>query len=318
MTGRVPAISVLLFFQRHIVSGKDTKIFYQRELKQLYGGPMNGDEKGTSELVDETLIIALGIVLALVIAVMVFGVLIPTEKTAYLIPRFGVGNLSGQTIITIFNRGGDPVYFNSSPLAKYQAELYVDTQSGSYKAANAPTLTLFKPGDTIYAYYTGTGFVLTETPAGVTFISLPAGKITVRLVDATSGVLIAKEELLIGAGTPAPTPATTMATTSTTTTTTTPGTTTTATTTTTTTTAPPVPLAANFNWFQAGSSTVVHFTDTSVGSPASWSWSFGAGTSTHRNPNYNFGTPGSYSVTLTVTRSADGATSSITKTVTVV
>ena len=177
---------------------------------------MKGNEEGASELIDETLIIAMGLVLAVVTLMLISGVIPLTEKTAYLVPQFGVGNLSGHTVITIFNRGGEPVYFNGSPQAKYKAELYVNTQSGSYKAVPSPALTVFKPGDTIYAYYTGSGFILTNTLSGATFSSLPGGKIVVSFVDATSGVLIAKGELVLAAATISPTATATSTTTTTT------------------------------------------------------------------------------------------------------
>jgi hypothetical protein len=83
-------------------------------------------------------------------------------------------------VITVFNRGSEPVYFNGSPQGKYRAELYVDTQSGSFRAIPDPALTVFKPGDTIYAYYTGSGFILTDTLSGARFHSLPEGKIVER------------------------------------------------------------------------------------------------------------------------------------------
>lgn len=178
---------------------------------------MKGNEEGASELIDETLIIAMGLVLAVVTLMLVSGVIPLTEKTAYLVPQFGVGNVSGHTVITIFDRGGEPVYFNGSPQAKYKAELYVNTPSGSYKAVPAPTLTVFKPGDMIYAYYTGSGFILTNTLSGATFPSLPGGKIVVTFVDATSGVLIAKGDLVLAAATTPPTATVTSATTTTTT-----------------------------------------------------------------------------------------------------
>jgi len=46
----------------------------------------------------------------------------------------------------------------------------------------------------------------------------------------------------------------------------------------------------------------VQFTDESINSPASWSWNFGNGdTSEEQNPQYTYNTPGTYTVTLTVT-----------------
>jgi PKD repeat protein len=48
----------------------------------------------------------------------------------------------------------------------------------------------------------------------------------------------------------------------------------------------------------------VHFTDLSVGNPATWSWDFGDGsTATEQNPTHVYKAEGSYDVTLTVTNS---------------
>ncbi|HJP90030.1 MAG TPA: PKD domain-containing protein [Candidatus Limnocylindrales bacterium] len=60
-------------------------------------------------------------------------------------------------------------------------------------------------------------------------------------------------------------------------------------------------------------SAAVSFTDTSSGSPTTWAWTFGdGGTSTSQNPAHAYNTPGTYSVSLTVT--GPGGTNSITKT----
>jgi FlaG/FlaF family flagellin (archaellin) len=193
----------------------------------MYGDRMEGNEDGASELLDETLIIAMGLVLAVVVGMMVFGLLPMVEKSAYMIPKFGVGSLSGTTFITMDHRSGDPVDFSAQPESKHSAVLYVDTQGGSFTAVPVTGLSLFNPGDTLYVYYTGSGFVLTNTLAGASFVSLPAGTITVRLVDATSGTVIARDELILAQST---SPTATATATGTTTTTTTP--TTTATTTT--------------------------------------------------------------------------------------
>ena len=60
-------------------------------------------------------------------------------------------------------------------------------------------------------------------------------------------------------------------------------------------------------------SAAVSFSDTSTGSPTSWSWTFGdGGASTSQNAAHAYNTPGTYSVSLTVT--GPGGTNSITKT----
>jgi PKD repeat protein len=259
------------------------------------------DDARLNEVANEILIVVLVVLLAVIIAVFLFGVFTPVDKTAYFIPRFGIGNSSGQMVITIFNRGGGPVYFNGSPQAKYKAEVYVDTQSGSFKAVPVPALTVFKPGDMIYAYYNGSGFILTNTLTGVTFQSLPEGKIVVTFVDATSRLTIAQEILVLAVTTPARTaPAVT---TPTTVSPTIPA---------------PKPLAANFDWSGFSASGKIKFSDLSTGRPGSWQWNFGDGAqSTSQNPEHRFVTGASYDVTLSITRTSDGETSSITKRITV-
>ncbi len=59
----------------------------------------------------------------------------------------------------------------------------------------------------------------------------------------------------------------------------------------------------------------VQFTDASTGSPTTWSWAFGdGGTSTARSPSHIYRTPGTYTVSLTVSGAAgsDAATSKVT------
>jgi hypothetical protein len=287
---------------------------------------LKGNDSGASEVVDATLIVVLGLALAGIVAAFIFGVFVPVEKTAYLVPQFGIVNVSDHSVIFVFDRGGDPVYLNTTPPGNYQGALYVDTQYGSFRAVPSSSLTVLKPGDTVYAFYTGSGFILTDTIAGATLGSLPAGPITVRFVDVTSGVVIAREDLVKGTTAPTATVPTTTTLTTTitatptatsTATTTTTVTTTTTMTTTTTATPTPLPLAANFNWVESGSSGNVRFTDTSTGAPTSWSWNFGDGaTSTAQNPTHRFTKGAFYDVVITVRRSTDGASSTTTKRVT--
>lgn len=166
---------------------------------------MKGREDGVSEVVDETLIIVVVVVLAAVIGIMVFGVLPSIHKTAYIVPQYGIKDVSGKSVITLFDRGGDPVYFNVTPLANYKATIFVDTSAGTFAATPAPGLNALNPGDLVYIYYTGSRFILTNNLAGISITTLPAGQVTVRMVDATSGTLISQEIVVKGAVTTTPT-----------------------------------------------------------------------------------------------------------------
>ncbi|MDD1654038.1 MAG: PKD domain-containing protein [Methanomicrobiales archaeon] len=62
----------------------------------------------------------------------------------------------------------------------------------------------------------------------------------------------------------------------------------------------------------------VTFTDQSTNTPTSWSWNFGdGGTSTSQNPAHSYATPGTYSVSLTVTNAGGGDTITLADYVTV-
>jgi len=62
----------------------------------------------------------------------------------------------------------------------------------------------------------------------------------------------------------------------------------------------------------------VQFTDQSTNTPTSWSWDFGDGnTSTSQNPSHTYNTPGTYTVSLTVSNSAGSDTETKTNYITV-
>jgi len=79
-------------------------------------------------------------------------------------------------------------------------------------------------------------------------------------------------------------------------------------------------IPASFSYTQASSpANTINFTDTSTGSPTGWQWDFnndGTVDSTAQNPSYTFAAPGTYTVTLTVTKGALTGSTSNTVTVT--
>jgi hypothetical protein len=163
---------------------------------------MKSRDDGVSEVLDETLIIALGIVCAVITMMLIFGVLPTIQKTAYVVPQYGIKNVSGGSAIYLFSRGGDAVYFNATPPGGYKTTLYVDTSAGTFTAVPNAGLNVFKPGDLVYLYYTGSGFIITSNLTGTSVTALPPGQLIVRMVDASSGVLISQEIVVKGNTTP--------------------------------------------------------------------------------------------------------------------
>lgn len=77
--------------------------------------------------------------------------------------------------------------------------------------------------------------------------------------------------------------------------------------------AEPGSMSANFmaNINTGAAPLTVHFTDTSEGSPTGWQWDFGDGSfSKLQNPVYTYNTPGTYTVTLSVTNGVESVSSS--------
>lgn len=155
-------------------------------------------EDAVSELIDETLVLALVVICAGIVGIMLLGMAMPAEKTAYMVPQFGTISAGGKTVVTIFDRGGDPLYFNGSAAASYKAAIFVDTSAGSFPAIPGPGLTVFKPGDTIYLWYTGSGVIAAKSLPPSAIASFPAGGVAVRIVDVDSHILIAGETVVPG------------------------------------------------------------------------------------------------------------------------
>lgn len=219
------------------------------------------NEKGITELIDGVLLIALVVIMAGIIMVLAMDLLIQVEKTAYSAPQFGTQSVDGKTILTVFKRGGDPLSFDPEKPAKYRAVAYVDTTAGSFLAEPEPDITIYNPGDTLYLWYTGSGFMMAKTrPDAGAVVALPEGRVAVRFVDRTSGTLIVGATVIGGpaaTGTPVvTTPTATGTPTPTATATTTVTTTVTTATPTATATTPPASYTVTVSWSPSGIGTI--------------------------------------------------------------
>ncbi|MFA7695009.1 MAG: hypothetical protein WCX63_05700 [Methanoregula sp.] len=160
---------------------------------------MKRDNSGISEISDELLLVGLLIGLTIVILASSMGLFGFLHKSAYVVPDFSFTNVSGHSVVAVFHRAGDPVYFTNTSAGSYRAGFYIDTLSGTYPAVPVSTFQQLSPGDTVYIYYTGSGFSATKNLTGSGFSFLPAGILNVRLIDETNHVLIAQMNKTAGA-----------------------------------------------------------------------------------------------------------------------
>lgn len=151
---------------------------------------MRSRDDAVSEVVAELLIIFLVLSLGAVVAVMLFGVMPNIPKNAYLVTECSYPAMPGYSAIALHHRAGDALNFSDTHLASFPAEIRLDTPSGSSWAVPDPSAALFRAGDTIFIYDTGTGFRMTKDPTGISAVSFPAENSRVSLIDTTANVLI--------------------------------------------------------------------------------------------------------------------------------
>jgi len=151
---------------------------------------MRSREDAFSELTDEILILAIVLILGAIIFVIVFGVVPQIAKGAYISADVSVKQMPAYSSIAIKHRGGDILHFSGITETSYPATIYVDTQNGSYQAVPSPAVGEFRPGNTVYLYYTGAGYGITQNLNGVAALPQPSEDLRVRIVDPVSGLMI--------------------------------------------------------------------------------------------------------------------------------
>lgn len=151
---------------------------------------MRSRDDAVSEVAAEILIIALVLILGAVVAAMLFGIMPYIPKTAYLVTECSYPVMPGYTAIAVHHRAGDSLNFSDTNLASFPAEIRVDTSAGSSRSVPDPSAALFRAGDTIFIYNTGTGFRMTKDLTGISAVPLPAGDTKVTLIDTTANIMI--------------------------------------------------------------------------------------------------------------------------------
>jgi len=172
-------------------------------------------DSAVNEVIASILIVALVIALAVIIGGIVFGLIVIQPKSAYIPPEVKVVSYTNGTpqAISLYSRGGDMAVLDSKGGANYALGIYVDTPTLSYTAVPDAGVRTFNPGQTLYLYYSTSGYRITDDLTGKQVLPLPGGSMTLRIVDENAKLLVYNQGMTIsGGGTVSPTPTCTMGT----------------------------------------------------------------------------------------------------------
>lgn len=156
---------------------------------------MRDPDQALSGILEESLLILFVIAMAVILGFLVFGLVVPLHRTAYVMPEFRMIGSSGNLSIAVLHGAGDEVYLSNITPVTHRVAFLVDTPSGSFTAVPDASAAAFGPGDTLYLYYTGTGFAATKDPASAAGHAFPFSRVTVRLIDPVADILIFKTDL---------------------------------------------------------------------------------------------------------------------------
>ena len=170
---------------------------------------MRSRDDAVSEVAAELFIIVLVLSLGAVVATMLFGVMPHIPKNAYLVTECSYPVMPGYTAIAVHHRAGDSLNFSDTNLASFPAEIRIDTPAGLSRVVPDSSAALFRAGDTVFVYNTGTGFRMTKDLTGISAVPLPAGDIRTRLIDTTANTLVGECVRYQVTGTSTATPTTT-------------------------------------------------------------------------------------------------------------
>lgn len=151
---------------------------------------MGSPDQAVSEVGAEVLILALALILGTIISIMVFGVIPHIQKSAYLATDVTLKQMPSYAAVALHSRAGDTLDLTPKSDAQYAAMLYIDTPAGNFPVTPDPSVTLFRPGDTVYIYSTGTGYRATTDLTGVNGAPFSSSDMTLRIVDSSASVLI--------------------------------------------------------------------------------------------------------------------------------
>lgn len=147
------------------------------------------------------LIILLVVMLVGIVAALLFGTVRVPVKSAYFTPDAELVHIDGKTVVRIEHRGGDVLGFNGTrgPGTVYPVALFIQSPPSMTEVRTAPSVRspAYHPGDTIYIYHAGSGYLLSDNGSSVhpdrDIFPVTAGTPAyILIVDRTENVTVAR------------------------------------------------------------------------------------------------------------------------------
>jgi len=174
--------------------------------------PQRMDDDAVSAVVGVILMVFLVVALSGVMYVIIYGLIFPVEKTAYVVTDAQLVNSSdGVWVLSLIHRNGDVMeYAGMTQNPRYEVLFMVETEGQVFPVMTDPALlsdSTWSPGDHLYFFRNATGFLFTDNRSQISSaISYNPGPVSIRVVDNTHHQLVATPQA--GMTTPAisPTP----------------------------------------------------------------------------------------------------------------
>jgi hypothetical protein len=161
--------------------------------------PLQNDA-AVSTIIGVILMVFLVVVLTAVVASVIFGLVGPIQKSAYIAVDAQYTTQNGYPLVTLRNLQGDTGHLSGSGRG-YPLAILISSGGSSGTATPDPAGLVWAPGTTLLITRTSTGYNVTDDLTRIqgTPLGFPGNEITVSVIDTTQNILV-YSRTITGAG----------------------------------------------------------------------------------------------------------------------
>jgi FlaG/FlaF family flagellin (archaellin) len=160
--------------------------------------PAMKNDTAVSALIGVITMVALVVILTAIISIFLFSFTVPVQKSVYFAADAQYSTQQGYPLVTLFHRGGDPVFLASSGNGSVFG-IQISSGSSSGIATPDPAGLVWKPGMALFITRSGTGYNVTNDLTRISGPSqvFPGNEITVSVIDKNNDLLVYSKKLTI-------------------------------------------------------------------------------------------------------------------------